>query len=114
MVICALYSAVSMYCLMFLIFILVLQQLDGNVIGPRILGNTTGLPGIWVMFAILLFGGLWGIGGMIIGVPLMAVIYDIVRQLTYFGIRRHGRNEMIENYNAAFHPPTESVKKKGK
>ena len=103
-----------MHCLMFLIFILVLQQLDGNVIGPRILGNTTGLPGIWVMFAILLFGGLWGIGGMIIGVPLMAVIYDIVRQLTYFGIRRHGRNEMIENYNAAFHPPTESVKKKGK
>ncbi len=103
-----------MHCLMFLIFILVLQQLDGNVIGPRILGNTTGLPGIWVMFAILLFGGLWGIGGMIVGVPLMAVIYDIVRQLTFFGIRRHGQNDMIENYNAAFHPPTESVKKKRK
>ena len=103
-----------MQCLIFLIFIVILQQLDGNFIGPRILGNTTGLPGLWVMFAILLFGGLWGIGGMILGVPLMAVLYDIGRQLAYYGIRRQGAGEMIDEYNAEYHPPIKIVKKKQK
>ena len=59
--------------LWFLIWVIVLQQLDGNVIGPKILGNRTGLSGFWVMFSIILFGGLWGIVGMIICVPLFAV-----------------------------------------
>ena len=103
-----------MQCLIFLIFIVILQQLDGNFIGPRILGNTTGLPGLWVMFAILLFGGLWGIGGMILGVPLMAVLYDIGRQLAYYGIRRQGAGEMIDEYNAEYHSPIKIVKKKQK
>lgn len=48
-----------MHCLYFIIFIFVLQQLDGNVIGPKILGNTTGVSSFWVLFAILLFGGMW-------------------------------------------------------
>jgi len=82
-------------CLMFLVFIVILQQLDGNVIGPRILGNTTGLSSFWVLFAILLFGGLWGITGMIVGVPLFAVIYDIVRRLTNWGLKRHDRNDLL-------------------
>lgn len=56
-----------------------------------------------VAFGILLFGGLWGIIGMLVGVPLMAVIYDIIRQITYRGVRRHGREEMIESYEARFH-----------
>ena len=55
-----------------------MQQLDGNVIGPKILGNRTGLSGFWVMFSIILFGGLWGIVGMVICVPLFAVIYDTI------------------------------------
>ena len=55
-----------------------LQQLDGNIIGPKILGNRTGLSSFWVLFSIVLFGGLWGLVGMVIGVPLMAVIYDLV------------------------------------
>ena len=67
-----------MHCLYFIIFIFVLQQLDGNVIGPKILGNTTGVSSFWVLFAILLFGGMWGVVGMVIGVPLFAVIYDII------------------------------------
>ena len=103
-----------MHCLIFLIFLVVLQQLDGNFIGPRILGNTTGLPGLWVMFAILLFGGLWGIGGMILGVPLMAVLYDIGRQLAFYGIRRQGAGKMIDDYNAEYHPPVKTAKKKQK
>lgn len=66
-------------CLYFLIFILVLQQFDGNVLGPRILGESTGLSGFWVIFSITIFGGLFGIIGMIIGVPFFAVLYTIVR-----------------------------------
>lgn len=62
-------------CIGFIIFILALQQLDGNVIGPKILGDSTGLTGFWVIFSITLFGGLWGIVGMVVGVPLFAVIY---------------------------------------
>lgn len=103
-----------MHCLMFLIFLILLQQLDGNFIGPRILGNTTGLSGMWVMFAILLFGGLWGLTGMIVGVPLMAILYDVARQLTFFGVKRHGQGEMIERYNAEFHPPVQMMKRRGR
>lgn len=62
-------------CLYFVIFILVLQQVDGNIIGPKILGSSTGLAGFWVIFSITLFGGLFGVFGMIIGVPIFAVIY---------------------------------------
>ncbi len=65
--------------LVFLVFVLVLQQLDGNIIGPKILGNSTGLSSFWVMVAILFFGGLWGVVGMVIGVPLLGVIYWWVR-----------------------------------
>ena len=64
--------------LWFVLFIIVLQQLDGNIIGPKILGNRTGLSSFWVLFSIVLFGGLWGLVGMVIGVPLMAVIYDLI------------------------------------
>lgn len=66
-------------CLYFVLFILILQQVDGNIIGPKILGNSTGLTGFWVIFAITLFGGLFGVFGMIIGVPILAVIYAAVR-----------------------------------
>lgn len=67
--------------LYFLIFIIALQQLDGNVIGPKILGNSTGLSAFWVVFSILLGGGLFGFIGMIIGVPTFAVIYYIVKMV---------------------------------
>ena len=65
--------------LYFIIFILVLQQVDGNIIGPKILGDSTGLSSFWVVFAILVGGGLFGGPGMIIGVPLLAVIFFIIR-----------------------------------
>ena len=87
-----------MHCLYFIIFIFVLQQLDGNVIGPKILGNTTGVSSFWVLFAILLFGGMWGVVGMVIGVPLFAVIYDIIRKLVYRGLRKHKRESIIFLY----------------
>ena len=92
-----------MHCLYFVIFIFVLQQLDGNVIGPKILGNTTGVSSFWVLFAILLFGGMWGVVGMVIGVPLFAVIYDIIRKLVYRGLRKHKREAMITDYEEKYH-----------
>lgn len=92
-----------MHCLYFIIFIFVLQQLDGNVIGPKILGNTNGVSSFWVLFAILLFGGMWGVVGMVIGVPLFAVIYDIIRKLVYRGLRKHKRESMITDYEEKYH-----------
>lgn len=67
--------------LYFLIFVLALQQFDGNILGPKILGNSTGLPSFWVLFAILLFGGLFGFVGMLIGVPVFAVLTHIFKDL---------------------------------
>lgn len=68
--------------LYFIIFILVLQQIDGNVIGPKILGNSTGLSPFWVVFSILIGGGMFGFVGMIMGVPTFAVIYYIISMIT--------------------------------
>lgn len=67
-------------CLYFLIFILLLQQFDGNYLGPKILGDSTGLSSFWVLFSITIFGGLFGFIGMIIGVPTVAVIYELIRR----------------------------------
>lgn len=66
--------------LVFLVFILVLQQLDGNVIGPMILGDSVGLSAFWVVFSILLFGGIFGVFGMFVGVPTFGVIYWLIKQ----------------------------------
>ena len=91
--------------LWFILFILVLQQVDGNIIGPKILGNTTGLSSFWVLFAILLFGGLWGFVGMIIGVPLFAVIYDVLKKFVFHGLRRNEEMEMVTTYHDKFGDP---------
>ncbi len=66
-------------CLWFLIFILILQQIDGNIIGPKILGDSTGLSSFWVIFAITVFGGFFGVGGMFLAVPIFAIIYAAIR-----------------------------------
>lgn len=65
--------------LYFVILILVLQQFDGNILGPKILGDSTGLSGFWVIFAITIFGGLFGVLGMVVGVPIFAVFYAAVK-----------------------------------
>ena len=91
--------------LWFVLFVLVLQQVDGNIIGPKILGNTTGLSSFWVLFAILLFGGLWGFVGMIIGVPLFAVIYDVLKKFVFHGLRRNEEMELVTTYHDSFGDP---------
>ena len=84
--------------LWFLLFILFLQQLDGNVIGPKILGDHTGVSSFWVLFSILLFGGMWGIVGMVVAVPLFAVIYDLIRRFVIRGLKKHGCETMLNAY----------------
>ena len=77
-----------MQCLYFLIFILLLQQFDGNILGPKILGNSTGLSSFMVIVAILLFGGLMGVSGMIIGVPTLAVIMAGMKTFRAYNLRK--------------------------
>ena len=84
--------------LWFILFVFALQQLDGNVIGPKILGDKTGLSSFWVLFGIILFGGLWGLVGMVIAVPLVAVIYDLIKKLVYRGLRKNNCMEVWDSY----------------
>lgn len=76
--------------LYFLIFIFILQQIDGNIIGPKILGDSTGITPFWVVTSILIFGGLWGFPGMLLGVPVMAVLQYIVRNLLDYALKKRG------------------------
>lgn len=64
----------------FVIYIIVLQQIDGNLIYPKIVGNSVGLPGIWVMLAVLIGGNSLGIVGMLIGVPIASIIYKLIKE----------------------------------
>ncbi len=68
-----------MSALFFLIYIVILQQLEGNLIYPRVVGNSIGLPGIWVLVAVVVGGGVAGVVGMLLGVPLAATIYKLLR-----------------------------------
>ena len=85
-------------CVYFVIFIFILQQIDGNIIGPKILGDSTGLASFWVLFSILLFGGLFGFAGMVLGVPVFAMIYSVIRRLVNRGLRLHGLPETTSTY----------------
>ena len=84
--------------LYFLIFILVLQQIDGNIIGPKILGNSTGLTAFWIVFSTTFFGGIWGFIGMVLGVPLTAVIYHIVGKILNYMLKKRGIPYDTESY----------------
>ena len=86
----------------FAVFAFALQQLDGNVIGPAILGERTGLSSFWVLFSIILFGDMFGLVGMIIAVPLFAVIYDTAKRMVRKGLIRKGQVEVWEQYKADY------------
>lgn len=85
-------------CLWFVIFIIVLQQFDGNILGPYILGGTTGLSAFWVIFAILTFGGLFGFIGMFVGVPVFAVIYTLISRGINKKLEKKGRSTATADY----------------
>ena len=87
-----------MMALWFIIFIIALQQIQGNVIEPRILGEVTGLSAFWVMFALLFFGGLFGVVGLLLGVPTFAVIYSIIRALIENRLAKKGMSRSTKDY----------------
>ena len=85
-------------CLYFVIFILILQQVDGNIIGPKILGDSTGLPSFWVLFAILVGGGLFGFVGMVVGIPIFAVIYAYICFAVNKRLEKKGMSTDLRDY----------------
>ena len=77
-------------CLYFIVFIVALQQFDGNILGPKILGDSTGLSSFWVIVAILVGGGLWGVPGMFFGVPIFACVYTGIRAYSAYRLKKKG------------------------
>ncbi|MCQ2406486.1 MAG: AI-2E family transporter [Oscillospiraceae bacterium] len=90
-------------CLIFIIFIVLLQQFDGNVLGPKILGDSIGINGFWVMFAIILGGGFFGFTGMLLGVPVFVLIYRFVNYSIEKKLRRSGLPTTLEEYKSIDH-----------
>ncbi|MBQ3379413.1 MAG: AI-2E family transporter [Clostridia bacterium] len=92
--------------LVFIIFIIILQQIEGNLIYPKVVGNVIGLEGLWVFAAIIIGGGLGGVTGMLIGVPLMAVIYSLIRKYAEKAVTKRGIDR--SKYDAAAAVQSES------
>ncbi|MBR5637163.1 MAG: AI-2E family transporter, partial [Pseudobutyrivibrio sp.] len=92
----------------FLIFILILQQIDGNLIGPKILGDSTGISSFWVVFAVVMGAGFFGVGGMIIAVPIVAIIYYIVGRAASFMVKKRGYSDNTTDYITLDHISLES------
>ncbi len=90
--------------LWFVVFVVCLQQFDGNILGPRILGDSIGMPAFWVVFSILLFGGYLGVLGMFIGVPTFAVIYSIFKLWTEGRLSRKNLPVDTKSYASKEHP----------
>ena len=87
--------------LIFLILILIIQQLDGNFIGPMILGDSIGISALWVLFAIVVGGDLFGLVGMVVGVPIFATIYGILRSAARHGLRQKGYTDVEGSVSAS-------------
>ena len=87
-----------MKCLAFIIFVVILQQVDGNFIGPKILGSTTGISGFWIMFAIIVGAGLFGFWGMLLGVPVFILIYTSFRNRVNRKLEKSGLPSNTEDY----------------
>lgn len=82
-------------CVIFLVFIIILQQIDGNILGPMLLADSVGLTGFWVLFSITVFGGLFGFAGILVGVPVFAVIYDFIKRAVKRGLKKHGKMDVL-------------------
>ena len=85
-------------CLYFIIFTVILQQIDGNIIGPKILGDALGLPELWVMLALVLGGGFAGILGLLLGVPVFTCLYTFGRWAIRHFLKKRGMPENTEAY----------------
>ncbi len=96
-----------MKALFFLIFLIILQQIEGNFIYPKVVGTSVGLPGIWVLAAVIVGGGLFGIFGMVLGVPLAATIYKVLKNRVSRKLD-HAKKEPADCAAPPDHPAGES------
>lgn len=94
--------------LVFVIFVILLQQFDGNFLGPKILGNSVGINGFWIMFSIIVGSGLFGFIGMLLGVPVFVLIYTFVTGLVERKLKRSGLPDDTEVYTSMSHIDPES------
>ena len=102
-------------CLIFIVFVIILQQIDGNIIGPKILGSSIGITGFWVLFAIVVGAGLFGFAGMLLGVPFFVVIYTFVNSRVEARLKKSDLPEETAAYQDLDHidPVTRQPVKKG-
>ena len=90
-------------CITFVIIIILLQQFDGNILGPKILGDTTGVSSFWVVFSIMLGSGLFGVVGMVCSVPVFAVFYTLVKDGCHVALRKKGIDYSTETFEKIDH-----------
>lgn len=88
--------------LYFIIFVCIMQFIDGNIIDPHIVGGSIKISGFCVLFAVILFGGLWGFAGLLVGVPVFAVIYDIVKKIIAYILKRKNKEYLLDEFRQKF------------
>ena len=103
-----------MHCLYFVILVIILQQFDGNILGPKILGDSTGLASFWVLFAVLVGGGLFGFVGMVVSIPVFAVIYAYCARALNRRLARRGFSTNTLDYKVDKYRTRKPRKKRGK
>lgn len=98
----------------FVIFVCIMQFIDGNIIDPHIVGGNIKLSGFCVLFAVILFGGLWGFAGLLVGVPVFAVIYDIIKKIIRHILKKKDKEYLLDEFKSKFPPKQERRSKKDK
>ncbi len=96
----------------FVIFVSIMQFIDGYIIDPHIVGGNMRMSVLGVLFAVTLFGGLWGFGGLLVGVPVFAVLYDIAEKIVIFILKKKGKEHLIDEFQAKYPPKEERKIKK--
>ena len=103
-----------LHLIIFVIFVCVYQFIDGYIIDPNIVGGNIKLAPVWVIFAVITFGGLWGFPGLLIGVPLFAVIYDIIGKICTYVLKKKGKDHLLVEFKQKFSEAASGKKKKKK
>lgn len=98
----------------FIIFVFICQFIDGYIIDPHIVGGNIKLPSVWVIIAVMVFGGLWGFPGLLIGVPTFAVIYDIVGKICAYMLKKNGKYNLLVQFKHEIAEPKKDRKKRKK
>ncbi len=91
-------ASTPLKCVMFIIFVLLLQQFDGNILGPRILGNSVGIGGFWILFSIIVGGGLFSFAGMLLGVPVFVCVFTLIKYFVNRKLERSGLPTSSEEF----------------